>query len=337
MRYLNFIIVLLSISCLQASPEFEAGIAQAHVLETSQGHLLRYTHFESPVRCEKKHVVFIQGRGTFLEFYEVLVDPLLERGYDVWTYDLTGQGGSSRLPLSSQETSSLTKQRMQHVANFDSYLVDMHEFIQTVVLPQVGDHTLLLGGYSKGGHVALRYLQTHPQHPFKGVFAISPLLSLKLPLSHTLVLQSLNTMGLFTDLDSYVKGACDVDPIFAMTFETNPYTSDPQRFQEMVDLCVKYPDWMMGGVSMSWLRAAIDSVFALWEPAAIQAIQIPVLLSTGESDGVVDVSYNAQFVKELPKAKHLLYPKGRHELFREAADMRADWWHEFDLFFLNQL
>lgn len=336
MRFVKlFVVLVITWSGLQASPEFEAGIVKAQVFETSQGHQLRYTRFESPLEDKKGHVVFIQGRGTFLEFYEVLVDPLLERGFDVWTYDLTGQGGSSRLHL-SQETTPLTKQRMQHIGSFDSYLVDMHEFMQTVVLPQVGDQALLLGGYSKGGHLALRYLQKYPEHSFKGAFAISPLLSLKIPLSHSIVLRSLNTIALFSDLDSYVKGAGDVDPIFAMNFETNPYTSDNARFQDMVSLCTQYPDWMMGGVSMSWLKAAIESVFAVWEPVAMQSIQIPVLIATGESDGVVDVSYNAPFVKGLPKGKHVVYPAGRHELFRETTEIRADWWQQFDRFFADQ-
>ena len=332
-RKLITLLVLAISTSLCASPEFEEGIYKAQILETSQGHLLRYTRFESPVEVKKGHVVFIQGRGTFLEFYEVLIDPLLERGYDVWTYDLTGQGGSSRLPL-EKDLSPLTKQRMQHIDSFGSYLLDMHEFIQKVVLPKVGDDRLLLGGYSKGGHLALRYLQSYPENSFKGAFAISPLLSLKLPIYHTAVSGSLYLIGaLFSDLNKYVPGAGDVDPIFAMTFTTNPYTSDPERFQEMVRLCEQYPDWMMGGVSVTWLRAAIESVFALWKPDSLQAIQIPVLISTGLKDGVVDVSYNAQFVEELSHGKHLVYPTGRHELFRETPAIRDNWWREFDLFF----
>lgn len=331
-RNLIALFVLIVSTSLSASPEFDAGICKAQMLETSQGHLLRYAHFQSPAEMKKGDVVFIQGRGTFLEFYEVLIDPLLERGYDVWTYDLTGQGGSSRLPL-EQDVSHLTKQRMQHVDSFDRYLVDMHEFVQEVVLPKVGDDRLLLGGYSKGGHLALRYLQKYPEHNFKGAFAISPLLSLKLPLMHGIVFGSLKLFGTFSDLNKYVPGAGDVDPIFTMTFTTNPYTSDPERFQEMVRLCEQFPDWMMGGVSQSWLRAAIESVFALWKTDSLAAIQIPILISTGESDGVVDVNYNAQFVEKLSHGKHLVYPTGRHELFRETPAMRADWWREFDLFF----
>lgn len=83
--------------CIGSMQAYKEGIKQARYYQTSQGHVLRYTHFKTPLTQNKKTIFFVQGRGTFLEFYEVLIVPLLERGFDVWMYDLTGQGGSSRI------------------------------------------------------------------------------------------------------------------------------------------------------------------------------------------------------------------------------------------------
>ena len=330
LRLIAFVVVAVW-SQLHASPEFYEGIASAQFFESSQGHMLRYTRFETSVKEKKGDVVFIQGRGTFLEFYEVLIDPLLDRGYDVWMYDLTGQGASSRLAI-GKETTELTAQRMQHIDSFEKYVFDVQDFVQRVVIPEVNRGTLLLGGYSTGAHIAFRYLQVYPRHPFQGMFAISPLVSLKIPVPHNLFLGTLNGMALVKDMRSYVK-AGDVDPIYEMAFSTNPYTSEAERFQEMQRLCLENTPWMMGGVSWSWLRAATESVLALWEEEALQSIQIPVLISTAGEDGVVDVSYNEQFAQSLPTSKNIFYPKGRHELFRETNSIREDWWQEFDAYF----
>src|SRR5262249_17115968 len=160
---------------------FHEGIAQAELYVTARGDQLRYTHFKTPLESTGS-VVFVQGRGTFLEFYEILIVPLLERGLDVWMYDLSGQGGSSRL-VNSERHDPETVQCMQHVDTFDQYIDDLNSFVEDIVVPNSSDK-LLLGGYSTGGHVALRYLQTKgTSHPFQAAFMISPLLSLNAPLS----------------------------------------------------------------------------------------------------------------------------------------------------------
>lgn len=332
LRLITFLAIAV-LSSLPASEEFLKGIENAQFHETCQGNVLRYTHFESPVKGKKIHALFVQGRGTFLEFYETAIDRLLEKGIDVWMFDLTGQGGSTRLPL-AVPTNELTAQRMQHIQSFERYITDLDDFVQTILLPQTNGDPLLLVGYSTGAHIALRYLEQHPENPFKGMFAISPLLSLQLPIpiNHAAILQALNGLSRITDLNVYVRGAGDTDPIFEMPFVTNPYTSDEQGFDELRQLCVDHTHWMMGGISYSWLKAAIESVLILWDDAAIQKIQIPVLICTGGEDGVVNVDYNNKFAKALPFGKNLFYPTGRHELFRETPSIRDDLWHQFDDF-----
>lgn len=311
---------------------FQEGIEQAEYYITPKNTQLRYAYFKTPLES-KGSVVFVQGRGTFLEFYEIVIVPLLERGLNVWMYDLSGQGGSSRL-VSNEYHDPETVQHMQHVDTFDLYIEDLNAFVEDIVVPTIPSK-LLLGGYSTGGHIALRYLQSKAEsHPFQGAFMISPLLALNAPLSNVLS-YLLWGASWFVSLESYVSGAGHVDPIFAMPFLDNPYTGDAEGFTQLKELCVLNRSWMMGGVSYGWVKAAADSLSNLWSKKAIKSIKIPILIATGGKDGVVDVSYNTEFVNRLPQGKHLYFSEGRHELFRETETIKALFWTELDHFLFN--
>lgn len=277
--------------------------------------------------------MFIQGRGTFLEFYGVLVIPLLERGFNVWMFDLTGQGGSSRI-LEANKHDFLSVQHLQHVENFDLYIQDMHDFLSDIVSPN-SQVPLILGGYSTGGHLALRYVQSFPDSIFESIFAISPLLYLKTPVPNSFLSYFLWTASWMMDFEKYFPGTGHEDPIYNMSFSENPYTSDENSFQEIVHLCQKHPSLMMGGASISWVNAASNSLIQLWKKDALDNIQIPLLIATGGADGVVDVTYNENFSQQLKKSKHVYYPEGRHELFRENEKIKANWWKDFDMFFIK--
>ncbi len=335
MKYLKVIIILYCFTFLRlleadnAQTAFNEGIAQAEHYVTVKGDQLRYAFFKTPFET-RGTVVFVQGRATFLEFYEVAIVPLLERGFDVWMYDLSGQGKSSRL-VSGDHHSPETIQHMQHVNEFDHYIDDLSSFVEEIVVPNTSGK-LILGGYSTGGHIALRYLAAKNQsHPFKAAFMISPLLALKVPHSHLLP-YLLWSASWFIDLESYISGAGHVDPLFKMPFKDNPYTSDEEGYAQLKELCILNRPLVMGGVSYGWVKAAANSLSTLWSTNAIQSIQIPVLITTGGKDGVVDVSQNEHFVKRLPSGNHLYFEEGRHELFRERAEIKNRMWVELDEF-----
>lgn len=330
---LFLVAALVTIPAVAVTPEeaFRKGLQKATIYTTSCGHQLRYTCFRSPVEGPKDTVFFIQGRGTFLEFYEVLVVPLLERGMDVWMYDLSGQGGSTRL-VSNEQHNEITAQCMQHVDSFDHYIDDADAFLKDVVLPQMKGK-IFLGGYSTGGHVALRYLQRHTEIPFEAAFLFSPMLSLRAPLAHSVLPCLLWTVSWVLDLDRYAPGADHEDPIFKMGFQGNPYTSDEECFGMIQCLCEQHRPLMMGGVSLGWVKAASDSVGHIWKASELKTVQIPVWIATGGADGVVDVSYNAEFARELRNGKHVFYLEGRHELFREIPEIHKQLWSDLDEFF----
>ena len=321
---------LIGLTNQEAEKAFYQGISDAKYYETPQGHQLRYAHFKSPIQGVRNSIVFQQGRGTFLEFYSIIIIPLLEKGFDVWMYDLSGQGCSTRL-LSIEHHDEETVKCMQHIDSFDLYLQDMTAFVNNVVLPQTNGG-LILGGYSTGAHLALRYLQTEENHPFQSAFLISPLLLLKMPLYNRLSNNLLWFVSYFFDLKKYCIGAGHIDPIFLTSFEVNGYTSDERGYKEMKELCKQYPAHVMGGISWGWLRAATESIRHLWTKNSINKISIPVMLMTGEKDTIVDIRFNTNFSKRLKQCTHIIFSEGRHELFRETPEIKEVFWKELTAF-----
>lgn len=330
-RILALTLWLLTTGWVQpARTAFHDALVHPSYYETPRGHRLRYAHFKTPFEGFKSTILLLQGRGSFLEYYEPLIVPLLNRGFDVWMYDLSGQGGSSRL-LSPGYHDEETARYMQHIDNFDFYVDDAADFVKDVFLPQASGK-LILGGYSTGGHVALRYLQIHPQAPFQSVFVISPLLALKSSIPIPAWSLFFNTASLFTTLERYMIGASNEDHAFEVPFETNLCSSDEACFNEIRELCAKHQPFMMGGVSAGWVKAALDSLDCLWDEQAMERIKVPVLIATAGGDGLIDISYNEQFANKLAQGKHALYDQSRHEIFREKHQIRTQWWSDFDAF-----
>lgn len=334
LSFVQFVCLQPALPATESHTAFHQALETQDYYETPRGDLLRYTCFKSPIEGPKDTILFLQGRGTFLEFYEALVVPLLDRGFDVWMYDLSGQGGSSRL-MEPEYYDDDTVQFMQHVDSFQIYIDDATDFIQDIVVPN-SRGKLILGGYSTGAHVALRYLQSYPNHPFTSSFFISPLLALKAPVGNKAMSYLIWCASLLISLDDYRPNAGKDDPIFNAPFEDNVYTSDRNSYEEMKELCIQYRHLVMGGVSVGWVKAAVDSVDKLWNNNAIKAIKIPTLIATGGDDQMIEVKYNGEFSKRLALSEVVYYPSGRHELFRETPEIRAQWWTDFDRFFTPQ-
>lgn len=326
-QFLFPLFLFLTVFCFSETA-FENSLQVVDHYKTLKGHHLRYACY-IPENPTSKHVVFLEGRGTFLESYRNLVARFLERGYQVWIYDLSGQGGSDRL-ISGDKYDERTIQCMQHIEDFSYYEEDLQEFIDYVVKPSETE-TYLLAGYSTGAHVGLRYLQNHENSPFSAAFFISPLLCLKTQIPNAFLKHLFRFLMLFYNSDSY-QGHTHDDRIFTMDFNGNPYTNSEEGFEEMRSLCTCHRPFVMGGVSWGWASAASCSIDKLWKKENLTAIKIPVFIATGEEDGVVRVDWNEAFTNSISLGTHVVYPGGKHELFRETPEIREALWSDFDAF-----
>lgn len=295
--------------------------------KATDGAMLRYAHFEPKATDKVRGVVlFLQGRGTFIEYYYQAIKELLDRGFEVWMFDLAGQGGSTRYHKE--------KPLHQHVDTFDTYIQHTHEFINKKIVPTLEHHPLILMGYSTGGNIVMRYLEEYP-HDVAGGVLISPLTGLNSPLP-------VKSQGLLKGL---LKGLALVkgkqggghDVVLDPEEKNNLYTTDPMGFEEIKVLCDQNPNLTVGGATYGWLEAALNSAAMLKNPQNLKNVIKPVLFVSAGADEIVLPAQDAPICKQIKDCTHMLLPGARHEILREAQPIRDAFWRAFDTFISEKL
>jgi lysophospholipase len=277
------------------------------------GAQLRYGIWKSE-QLTQGHVLLIPGRGEFIEKYTEVADEWAQRGFQVISLDLRGQGGSSRL-ISEKS----------HIDSFDTYLSDLRSFWDHVWVPRVGDSFALTHGHSTGANILLRQLATKPQAVDGAIvtptlFDISTArlpLNLPLPIIHTMI----DVLGRLAPT-AYALGEKNRKPKFA----GNPYTHDERRFNEWMQMMHDNPGLAVKGVTFGWVRAARRGRPAL--EAALQHIITPYLAHITPNDGVVD----GPAQRQLRPVRFVEYPDDGHEILRAPDATRARFWAETDRF-----
>ena len=309
---------------------FHQGLANARYAALDDGKELRYTHFSTPHQEKQGTLIFVQGRGTFLEYHETFFSEFLLRGYDIWTYDLLGQGLSTHLV--DDDPDNAYEYRKQYIEDFSVYMANLDDFLHKYVHP-IPSKPLILGGYSTGAHILMRYLQTYPVRAITGAFAISPIINYT---AGFFTKQLVKVMAYLTPQE-YTLGYGPEDPIFQTEFESNGYTGDEAGYWEIVDLVQRHPQQAsVGGSTWGWVQASMNSCIALKSPENLQKISTPLAVFSGLSDTIVDNSRNLEILHIVSKIQYFEYPEGRHELFRETPHLRSQLWNDID-YFLSSL
>jgi lysophospholipase len=309
----------------QVQEAYRKGIEGAQYTLCDDGKKLRYTQFQTPILENTSTLVFIQGRGTFLEYHEELISRLLIRGYTVWTYDLLGQGLSTHLV--TDDPKDPYEYRKQYIDTFDTYLANLDHFIRNVVQPDQ-QQPFILGGYSTGAHILIRYLEEY-SNTITGAFAISPILNYS---THFFVRQLVAMMA-FLSPQQYTLGYGPEDPVFQTEFASNGYTSDAHGFEEIVDIIRVHPEQAsVGGTTWGWVQASMDSCKTLKKPENLRKIETPLAIFSGLKDTIVDNAQNLEIMRTIPNLSYFAYPEGRHELFRESPPLRQEFWSDLDSF-----
>ena len=267
-------------------------------------------------------VLFLNGRTEYMEKYAEVFEALAERGFAVYSLDWRGQGLSDRLLADSQKG---------HVDDFEDYLRDLEQ-LMTIVQRHGASSPFVLLGHSMGGHLALRFIERHPEQFACGVLS-SPMIDIQVPkflprrLLRWLVSAALRRGG----ADRYVIGSGPFNER-DRRFEGNPLTSDRARFQRNVDMIARDPRLALGGVTYGWLSAALKSIDTLAEPDFARTLAVPLLMATAAEDKIVSRRAQEAFCRRSPHCRQLLIEGARHELLVETDTRQVQFWQAFDRF-----
>ncbi len=261
--------------------------------------------------AQAKHevVVLLPGRNEPIFKYSELAYDLYQRGYDVAMLGHRGQGGSERL---------LPNPEKGHVKRFKYYAKDFEKFMDTIVA-KLGARKTYLMAHSMGAAAALMVMAERSDLFDKAVVS-SPMLEPDTgkyrPLIALAYASSLRVIGKGEDWAPGEKG------YERSVFEGNEVTGSKARFTMKQYLFDHYPEFHLGGVTVSWIGSALgtNNHFAF----KYRKIKTPLILLQAGDDTVVFTRRQNKLCKKAKSCTLVTYPTAKHEILMEVDSIRDD-------------
>jgi lysophospholipase len=243
-------------------------------------------------------MLFLTGRGDFVEKYLEVLIHWHERGWAVAGFDWRGQGGSGRI---------LADPMICHQTDFAPMVADLTSFVDHWIARTPKPHVIV--AHSMGAHLTLRMLADRPQGIDAAILA-APMIGIRIKgVPHWLVgllVRGANAIGLG---ERPISGR-DVGDV------GNRMTSCPDRRDDKNWWKRTRPEIASGVPSWSWVRAAFASIARLPD-AVLASIRTPILLVAARGDPIVDVAAIEHAATILPRAELSIIEGGGHEIMRE--------------------
>ncbi|MFC1672662.1 alpha/beta fold hydrolase [Pseudomonadota bacterium] len=282
---------------------------------------IRYSSL-SPGANSKGRIVAVPGRTEFLEKYSETAEEFVARGYDFWTFDLRGQGGSDRL---------LDNPLKGHIESVRTYVKDL-QFFTDNVMPASTEKTILLS-HSTGGLAAIFDFMERPKIYDAAIF-ISPFFSLNTsPLNRTLMRLLARCYVTFGCGEFFLPGQEKFDLLTPWLYD-NDLTSDRKRYERNLAVLQNDQNLAIGGATANWLNACFKAQLDLSEN--VDRKPLPALSNViglfGGEDRIVDVTNGRKALTGLGVPTVETIPNARHELLQENDSVRLDLWGHLDAF-----
>lgn len=271
-------------------------------------------------------ILFLTGRGDFLEKYAETFHDLVDAGWGVASFDWRGQG------LSGRQGDDAMKGHSPGFANWLDDLDNLIAWYESVLPPP-----WYAVAHSMGGNLLLRHLAGE-NGEFRRIVLLAPMLGLRAkplgawvarPLAHLMV-----AMG---RAGSYVFGGGSYQPGKAGSVRQRLLTTDPLRYADEGWWVEQTPALALGSATWGWIDAAFASIAALFMPSpdlrgtgegrrvrpGLARVTTPMLILVAGDDGLVDNRGAEAAVSLLHDARIETIAPAGHELLREAAPTRA--------------
>ena len=254
-------------------------------------------------------ILFLGGRGDFIEKYSEALWTWRDWDTGVATFDWRGQGLSGRLGSDTMRG---------HSDGFDRWVEDLDRMVAWFVATMPGPHVAV--GHSMGGHLLLRHLargntplsRASLLAPFFGIRSILPLGMLaRLPVA-------LGLGGSYAPMQR-PYGDWQQRPERRATL-----TSDPERFADEHWWIAQTPALALGGVTWGWVDAATRSIAKLLRPGTLEAIAQPVVAFSGAWERLVDPIATQRAMRRIPNGSYVEFPRAAHELLREVPAIQSE-------------
>lgn len=288
--------------------------------KTDDGIKLRYAMWKNQDSPTKGTVIILGGRAEYIEKNYETISDLLEKGFDVLTFDWRGQGGSSRL---------VANKNIGFVDNFKHYVTDLETVFSSIALPDCRAPYFILA-HSTGSLVALMAAPILGPQIQRMVLG-SPMIGLgSLPVSQKFIKYITGALHVTGLGRAFISGGPTLQA--TRTFENNKLTSSKKRFNITKKFAKTFPNLTIGGPSASWVFSAIRAMDNVNDPDSAPQIKVPTLLICAGNDQVVDNRLTEYFGKKLRSGKTLTISGAKHELLQEKDIYREQFLAAFNAF-----
>lgn len=307
-----FLTIGLHPSCRATPPEIKE-------IKTKDDKTIRVAHWPCPPSLQRKTILLLQGMGGYAERYQETAEELVDKGYDVWTLDWRGQGGSHR---------ATTVPTLLHLEDFSDYHYDLDALFEHILSEKPIDVIAI----SMGGHIALRYAHTHPNR-FKSLILLAPMIEIN---SSPFPLWGAKVIA---------KTACATGLHERFVLFYGPYDSkkcrhrfnpqkhgDRDRFDQGCHLLENNPHLATGGPSFGWVAAALDSCDTLQNKQILQQISVPTLLLSVKGDQDVNEHIHENTCATLSNCRFKQYENAPHSILHGPDAVRNEFWKDFEAF-----
>lgn len=279
-------------------------------MTNADGARLRYGTLERHA-APAANLVIAAGLSEFAEKYFETARIFSRMGYNVYTMDWRGQGGSERY---------LRDRFKRHSLGFDRDSRDLTQFVTTIV---PGNAPKVLLSHSMGALPALLALRDHPKL-FRAAAMAAPLLGFERrpakglePLLAMLPLKS-------RWAERYIPNGGPWQPRRAPG-KINPpqdFSSDPVRMHLHDEWMAGNPALQVGDPTYGWVLHAARAMMALRRRGALEAIKTPILIFTAGQEKIISNKAVFEAAARLPAACRRHIPAAGHEIWMERADLR---------------
>ena len=290
-------------------------------VRTADGIRLRYGIWATDRPDCRGTVLLAGGRSEFIEKYFETIEELLERGYQVFSFDWRGQGLSERL---------LTKGEKGFIQNYGQYMLDLDTVLEQLVYPLCKPPLIILA-HSMGGHIVLRYVKSS-EHRIDKLVLTAPMINIYTdPVPSNLVRRLSDIMVRLGFSRHSIAGSGRHNP-FREPFAQNRLTSDAARFARTIQQVKENPDLSAATLTYGWVAATYDSIDILKENGCGNTIHMPVLITVAGRDRVVRNDDIVRFAQMIEHCSLVTIAEAKHEILQEQDSLRSQFWRAFDQF-----
>lgn len=276
-------------------------------------------------RCRKTSArgtfLILGGRGEFMEKYQETIEEINRRGFNAFSFDWRGQGGSQRL---------LADASKGYVQSYDHYLSDLEQMIGVLDARHCPKPWFILA-HSMGSHIALHYLGRQA-NKIDAAILTAPMVDINTSPMPRPVLQWLSRYMVRKGRQGILLPSTHRNDVLNSAFKSNRVTSDPERFFRVQQMLRKQPELAVGGVTYGWLAATFDAIDTLHAPGFAQGVDLPVLMVLAGADQVVLNAAALDLSASLPQKEIMVIHEARHEILQERDEIRLQFWRELDIF-----